>query len=192
MKNIEGVDEKELAVYIGLESEIKNMSKSMSIYTVEEVSIKSLNREDIDFNLLAKVWYESATIGRTRYTPVFYIKNRMGVNLLETCLKFQNNYNTMKTKMERMFLTKTNEVDDKIDCVRAKVKSLIEGNAITKFQTAIQYLVDKFLNNCLKFEDFREEIRELIKIDIKISQISEFKKAITIIDYYEFEYKGKK
>ncbi len=91
-----------MALYIGSKSSIEGIQKSVNIYRNADIIKMALYNEPFDYDLFAKMWYDSKGIASTEYTPIFLIKEKMSISYDACSTKFKKNYVSRKRTFETL------------------------------------------------------------------------------------------
>ena len=71
VQDLDGSASDSKAMYIGTKNEIQNFKKSYSSFTNEELFIKLINKDKLNYNMIAKDWYEDKKISTSQYRLTF-------------------------------------------------------------------------------------------------------------------------
>ena len=189
VQDLEDANDGDKALYIGTKESIDEIKKTYNTYTVSDIIVKILKKEKVDYERLAKEWYEANNIPRTLYTPVFYIKAKIKTPMDKTGVKFRNNYDGRKKSFERMEINKGKSLnyDDMSTFIEKEMKN--ETAFLTKCNTICNEIMYSLKNNLINSKDATKIFLKLHEGYPEVKDASPFKKATCYMWYLEFENK---
>lgn len=176
-----------VALYIGHKSEIERIDKSLDIFTNEDIIKKILLDEPLDYNSIAKVWYDAKGIRATEYTPVFLIKNKMTIPFEEGCASFKRSYKSRKIYFDREMNLKGKSLN--ADCLAKLLQKTMSSQVslLSKMITICEAYMTSLKNKKITIEQYESIVKSLLTDYPNCISDSSFKKATCYLWYMKYE-----
>lgn len=184
-QSIDDVPDGEIALYIGKKSDIQSMEKSLDILTNEDIIERVLKRVNLNYDGIAKTWYDSKGISAPMYTPVFAIKHFMSVTLEDCCQKFKNNYYKKLKYYQDISLSDSNAYNYDVLC--EKIAEIKKGNLSSKYASIARICIPSLHFGKITEKQLESILKHLLQDDPKATKDSAFKNMACYMWYRMYE-----